>query len=181
MLFQSRIWLCCVGRCVARRLRTACLAFLLVASGLSAAAEDNNWIVLTVARNGNWGIASARTQGEAIAGAISRCQAMTAGDSDCGAELVAFKSGLAMALLCGEHRVIVTANDPVEADGFALDRLVLLRELYGSDFPVCQHLLQIEAHGALTTFKAKRHEGGDALPTSSDEGRSSREEALGAP
>ena len=181
MLFQSRIWLCCVGRCVARRLRTACLAFLLVASGLSAAAEDNNWIVLTVARNGNWGIASARTQGEAIAGAISRCQAMTAGDSDCGAELVAFKSGLAMALLCGEHRVIVTANDPVEADGFALDRLVLLRELYGSDFPVCQHLLQIDAHGALTTFKAKRHEGGDALPTSSDEGRSSREEALGAP
>ena len=168
MLFQSRIWLGCVGRCVARRLRTACLAFLLVASGLSAAAEDNNWIVLTVARNGNWGIASARTQGEAIAGAVFRCQAMTAGESDCGAELVAFKSGLAMALLCGDHRVIVTANDPAEADVFSLDRLVLLRELYGSDFPVCQHLLQIDAHGALTTFKAKRHEGGDALPTSSD-------------
>ena len=67
-----------------------------------------------------------------------------------------------------DHRVIVTANDPAEADGFALDRLVLLRELYGFDFPVCQHLLQIDTHGSLTTFKAKRHEGGDALPTSSD-------------
>ena len=156
MLFQSRIWRCCVGRCVARRLRTACLAFLLAASGLSAAADDNNWIVLTVARNGSWGIATAPTQGEAIAGAVFRCQAMTAGESDCGAELVAFKSGLAMALLCGDHRVIVTANDPAEADGFATDRLVLLRELYGPSFPSCQHLLRIESGGALTTFKARR-------------------------
>jgi hypothetical protein len=164
MLFQSRIWLCCVGRCVACRLRTACLAFLLVASGLSAAAEDNNWIVLTVARNGNWGIASGRTQGEAIAGAVIRCQAMTAGESDCGAELVAFKSGLATALLCGDHRVIVTANDPAEADRFALDRLILLRERYGADFPACQHLLRIDSSGALATFKARRL----SLPTSAE-------------
>jgi hypothetical protein len=93
---------------------------------------------------------------------------MTVDESACGAELVAFKSGLALALLCGDYRVIVTANDPAEADRFAVDRLVVLRELYGFDFPVCQHLLQIDAHGALTTFKAKRHEGGYALPTSSD-------------
>ena len=180
MLFQSQIRSGYVGQTL-RRLRTAFVAIFVAVAGLSAAAEETNWTVLTVARNGGWGIATAPTQGEAIAGAVFRCQAMTAGESDCGAELVAFKSGLAMALLCGDHRVIVTANDPAEADGFALDRLVLLRELYGSDFPVCQHLLQIDAHGALTTFKAKRHEGGDALPTSSDEGRSSREEALGAP
>jgi hypothetical protein len=182
MLFQSGISFGHVGQRAARRLGTACFALLLAAPALPAAAEEpTNWTVLTVARNGGWGIATAPTQGEAIAGAVFRCQAMTAGESDCGAELVAFKSGLAMALLCGDHRVIVTANDPAEADGFALDRLVLLREVYGSDFPVCQHLLQIDAHGALTTFKAKRHEGGDALPTSSDQGRSSQEEALGAP
>jgi hypothetical protein len=168
LLFQSRIWPGYVGQRAARRLRTACFALLLAAPGLSAAAEEMNWTVLTVARNGNWGIATASTQGEAITGAVFRCQAMTADESDCGAELVAFRSGLAMAPLCGDYRVIVTANDPAEADRFALDRLVVLRELYGSDFPVCQHLLQIDAHGALTTFKAKRHEGGYALPTSSD-------------
>ena len=180
MLFQSQIRSGYFEQTL-RRLRTALVALFLAVAGLSAAAEETNWTVLTVARNGGWGIATAPTQGEAIAGAVFRCQAMTAGESDCGAELVAFKSGLAMALLCGDHRVIVTANDVGEADGFALDRLVLLREVYGSDFPVCQHLLQIDAHGALTTFKAKRHEGGDALPTSSDQGRSSQEEALGAP
>ena len=64
------IWSGYVGQPAARRLRTACLALFVAASGLSAAAEETNWTVLTVARNGNWGIASARTQGEAIAGAV---------------------------------------------------------------------------------------------------------------
>jgi hypothetical protein len=129
---------------------------------------ETNWTVLTVARNGNWGIGSARTQGEAIAGALGRCQAMTADESDCSAEFVAFRSGLALALMCGDHRVIVTASDSEEADSSALDRIVVLRELYGPDFPMCQHLLRIDSNGALTTFKAKRLEGGYALPTSSD-------------
>ncbi len=168
MLCQSWFWPGSVAQLAARRLLTACFGLLLATSPLSAADEETNWTVLTVARNGNWGIARAITQGEAIAVALLRCQAMTADESDCGAEFVAFRSGLALALMCGDYRVIVTANDPAEADRFALDRLVVLRELYGSDFPVCQHLLQIDAHGALTTFKAKRHEGGYALPTSSD-------------
>jgi hypothetical protein len=168
MLFQSWFWPGYVGQRVSRRLRTACFALLLAAPRLSAAAEETNWTVLTVARNGNWGIARAITQGEAIAGALQRCQAMTADESDCGAEFVAFRSGLALALMCGDYHVIVTANDFEEADSSALDRLIVLRELYGPDFPVCQHLLRIDSHGALTTFKAKRLEGGYALPTSSD-------------
>jgi hypothetical protein len=137
---------------------------LLAASGLSAAAGETNWTVLTVARNGNWGIASARTQGEAIAGAVLRCQAMMDDESDCGAELVAFRSGFGLAILCGDHRVIVTANDLEEADSAAFARLVILRELHGADFPACQHLLRIDSNGALTTFKARRLN----LPTSAE-------------
>jgi hypothetical protein len=145
------------------RILMACFAVLLAAPGLSAADEETNWTVLTVARNGNWGIARARTRSEAIAGALDRCQAMTADESDCGGELVAFRSGLALALMCGDYRVIVAANDSEEADSSALERLLALRELYGSDFPACKHLLRIDSHGALTTFKAKRVEGGYSL------------------
>jgi hypothetical protein len=140
----------------------ACFAALLAAPGLSAA-EEANWTVLTVALNGSWGIASARTQGEAIAGALLRCRAMRADASDCGAEFVAFRSGLALALMCGDHHVIVTGNDSEEADGSALDRLLTLRGHYGPDFPPCQHLLQIDSHGTLTTFKARRIESGYSL------------------
>ena len=145
------------------RILMACFAVLLAAPGLSAADEETNWTVLTVARNGNWGIARARTRSEAIAGALDRCQAMTADESDCGGELVAFRSGLALALMCGDYRVIVAANDSEEADSSALERLLALRELYGSDFPACKHLLRIDSHGALTTFKARRVEGGYSL------------------
>src|SRR6266851_823210 len=123
MHFQPRFWPGYVGQRATRRLRTACFVLLLATSPLSAADEETNWTVLTVARNGNWGIARAITQGEAIAVALLRCQAMTADESDCGAEFVAFRSGLALALICGDHRVVVTAKDPDEADRSALDRL----------------------------------------------------------
>jgi hypothetical protein len=88
---------------------------------------------------------------------------MTADESDCGAEFVAFRRGVALALMCGDHRVIVTANDSEEAESSALDRLIALREIHGADFPACRHLLQIDSHGALTTFKARRIEGGYSL------------------
>ncbi|HEV3490045.1 MAG TPA: hypothetical protein VG224_05510 [Reyranella sp.] len=163
MLWQSRSWPGSVAQLAARRMLTACFVLFLATSPLSAADEETNWTVLTIARNGNWGIANARTQGEAIAGALLRCQTMTADESDCGAEFVAFRSGLALALMCGDYRVIVTANDSEEADSSALDRLLALRGLHGSDFPACQHLLQIDSSGALTTFKARRIEGGYSL------------------
>ena len=143
-----------------RRILTACFTLLLAARGLSASAEETNWTVVTVARNGSWGIARAGTQGEAIAGALLRCQAMTADESDCGAELVAFRGGLALALMCGDYRVMVTADDSDQAESSALDRLLALRGLYGPDFPACQHLLQIDSQGTLTTFKARRIESG---------------------
>jgi hypothetical protein len=155
MLFQWQIR-SGVGQCTLRRLRTAFVTILFIVAGLSAAAEETNWTVLTVARNGNWGIASERTRSEAIAGALGRCQAMTPEESDCGAELVAFRSGSGLALLCGDHRVIVTGNDPEAAGSAAFARLIVLRELYGPGFPACLHLLRIDSNGALATFKARR-------------------------
>jgi hypothetical protein len=163
MLCRSRFWPGSVARLAACRLVTACFVLLLAAEPLLAADDETRWTVLTVARSGSWGIASARTRGEAIAGALDRCQAMTADESDCGAEFVAFRSGMALALMCGDHRVIVTGADSEDADSSALDRLAALQGLYGPDFPACRHLLQIDSSGVLTTFKARRLEGGYSI------------------
>ena len=160
MFCRSRFQPRTVGQRAAQLTLTACFALLLGASALYAADEETYWTVLTVARNGNWGIATALTQGEAIAGALLRCQKMTDDESDCGAEFVAFRTGLALALMCGEHRVIVTAPDAEQADSSALERLLALRDLHGPDFPACRHLLQIDCHGALVTFKARRIDSG---------------------
>ena len=184
MLFQSGISFGHVGQRAARRLGTACFALLLAAPVLPAAAgkEPTNWTVLTVARNGAWGIATAPTQGEAIAGAVFRCQAMTADESDCGAELVAFKTGLAVALLCGDHRVIVTANDSRKrtdslsrstcpAEGGLWLRLSGVPALAANRRPWRSHNLQSRSSTR----------GSDALPTSSDQGRSRRGGGLQVP
>jgi hypothetical protein len=157
---RSRFQLRTVAQRTIHRMVAACFTVFLGASALCAADEETYWTVLTVARNGNWGIATALTRSEAIAGALLRCQTMTDDESDCGAELVAFRSGLALALMCGEHRIIVTADDAGQADSSALERMLALRDLYGPDFPACRHLLQIDCHGALTTFRAKRIDSG---------------------
>ena len=160
MSCRSRLQPRTAGQRIIHLTLAACLAVFLGASALCAADEETYWTVLTVARNANWGIATAITQGEAIAGALLRCQKMTDDESDCGAEFVAFRSGLALALMCGEHRIMVTAENAEQADSSALERLLALRDLHGPDFPACRHLLQIDCHGALVTFKAKRIDSG---------------------
>ena len=75
-----------------------CLLRLPLGRGVVAAlAEtgwpDADWTVLTVSRSGAWGLSTARTQGEAIAGALRQCQGRSADLSDCGAELIAYKVG----------------------------------------------------------------------------------------
>ena len=74
-------------------------------SALAQTDADAEWTVLTVARSGAWGLSTARSQGEAIAGALRQCRSKATVDSDCGAELLAYKTGWGLAILCGEHRV----------------------------------------------------------------------------
>ena len=50
-------------------------------------------------------------QSEAIAVSTRKCEAMSAEQSDCGAEFVAFRTGWALALLCGGYRVIVAEKE----------------------------------------------------------------------
>ena len=71
------------------------LAILLVPAPPAAAQaeSDAEWKVVTVARDGAWGLSSARSQGEAIAGAVRQCQSRSGDLGDCGAELVAYRIG----------------------------------------------------------------------------------------
>jgi hypothetical protein len=48
--------------------------------------------VLTVARSGAWGVSTARTQGEAIAGALRQCHGRSAEHSDGGKLIVSIKN-----------------------------------------------------------------------------------------
>src|SRR5262245_196678 len=66
-------------------------------------ASEPEWTVLTVSTGGAWGVSTARTQGEAIAGALRQCQLKAGKTNDCGAELLSYKTGWSAALLCGSR------------------------------------------------------------------------------
>jgi hypothetical protein len=134
------------------------LAILLVPAPPAAAQaeSDAEWKVVTVARDGAWGLSSARSQGEAIAGAVRQCQARSVGHGDCGAELVAYRIGWAVAILCGDHRVLVSAGSLEEAETAADRRLAALEQSYPSGLPACLRLLTIDPAGGITTDKARR-------------------------
>ena len=140
----------------------AVLVVLPATATASDTQEDTEWTVVTVARNGSWGVATARTQGEAIAVSTRKCEAMSAEQSDCGAEFVAFRTGWALALLCGGYRVIVAEMDLEDAERAARARTADLRQSYAPDLPRCSRLLTIDPSGILTTFKAKQLQDADA-------------------
>ena len=78
-------------------------------------AWDLNWTVVTLARDGSWGVASSSSQPKAIADAIKACWVMAGPSSDCGAQLMAARGSWVIANLCGDRKVIATGTSLVGA------------------------------------------------------------------
>ena len=91
----------------------AILAFLLVLllPVPLAAQHESEWTVVTLARDGSWGVGTSEYYGPALASALRKCEAMSGGQSDCGAEVTAVRQGWTLGILCGDHRVLVAATD----------------------------------------------------------------------
>jgi hypothetical protein len=119
----------------------------------AASEEDPDWTVVTIARNGSWGVATAVTQVAAIADAIRDCQEMSDAQSDCGAEFTAVRSGWTLALLCGDYKVLVADKALEEAKAAALNREIDLKLFYVPDLPRCQRLLTVDPRGVVATTK----------------------------
>jgi hypothetical protein len=125
-------------------------------SALAQTEADAEWTVFTVARSGAWGLSTARLQSEAIAGAVRQCRSRGTVDSDCGAELLAYKTGWGLAILCGDHRVMVAGKDLEETKALAYARVAALRQSYGSGLPPCHWLLTVDPEGGVMTHEPFR-------------------------
>src|SRR5258705_13789713 len=97
-----------------------------VATVSVGASDEEDWTVVTIARDGSWGIATASPQSQAIAIAIRACKAMSNGQNDCGAEFTTIKRGWTLALRCGDYRVLAAANDLKDARRAAVNREIHL-------------------------------------------------------
>ena len=128
---------------------------ILVAVTTPAKALDlDELTVVTLARDGSWGVATAGSQGPAIAAAIRDCQAMATAPSDCGAQFTTTRGGWVIANLCGHHKIIVAAETREGAEQAALDREIEIKRHYVPDLPTCRRVLTVDPGGVAATTVA---------------------------
>jgi hypothetical protein len=145
---------------IARSLLLASGALLAAATGAQAAEDwEHDWVVVTMARDGSWGVGVGRSTTVAITAAIRDCRAMANGPSDCGAEFVSMRNAWALGLVCGEHRILVTGDDLEDAEAAARFSATELRLHYVPDLPACRGVLTVEpsgvARGVTTLARAR--------------------------
>jgi hypothetical protein len=116
----------------------------------ASAVDLDELTVVTLARDGSWGVARAGSQGPAIAAAIRACRAMTGTASDCGAQLTTVRSGWVIASLCGDRKVIVAAETREAAEQATL-REYNVKRLHGPDMPPCRRVVTVDPTGATVT------------------------------
>jgi hypothetical protein len=133
-----------------------------LAADTARALDLDELTVATMARDGSWGVATAASQGQAIAAAIRDCQAMAAAPSDCGAQFVTTRGGWVIANLCGDHKIIVAAETREAAEQVALSREFDLKRLYAADMPSCTRVLMVDPRGAVRLGPAAAFQQTDA-------------------
>jgi hypothetical protein len=130
----------------------AVLAILLAGPMPLKAAEHQDgkedWTVVTMARDGSWGVATDSLMGRAISAAMRDCRAMSGEKSDCGAEFRVTRSGWILALLCSDHKVLASAKQREDAEANVRLRIDLKRA-YIPDLPLCRIVLTVDPRGAI--------------------------------
>ena len=132
-----------------RRLPILLCALLI---GIPQCMAGDSWTVLTMARDGSWGVACSNSQSHAMAEAIRFCRAMAGGaSSDCGAQFAATRDGWLIGNLCGAHKVMASGDTLIEAEQEALNREISLQMEYVPDLPPCRRVVTVDTARSVVT------------------------------
>src|SRR5262245_32700236 len=100
-------------------------ALALLCAALPAMDEEDwerDWTVVTMTLDGSWGIGRDQHLNAATAAAVRDCNAKSKGSNDCGAKIATIKKGWILGMLCGDYRILVTANDREDVEAAARER-----------------------------------------------------------
>jgi hypothetical protein len=136
------------------------LVIAAIATGVTCGPPASNALdldevtVVTLSRDGSWGVATAASLGHAIATAIRDCRATAATPSDCGAQFATTRGGWVVAVLCGDHKILAAAATREGAEEEALMRETKLSQLYATAVPPCRRVLTVGPHGFVARVQA---------------------------
>jgi hypothetical protein len=137
------------GSLLAGRFLALACGILLAATAPAAAVDLDELTVVTLARDGSWGVATAGSTGEAIATAARACRAMARAPTDCGALLTTTRGKWVLANLCGDHQIIVAASTLEDAEATAREREIDTRRSHLPDLPPCRRILTVDPAGVV--------------------------------
>ena len=139
---------------IALRLAAISASGVLAAAMPARAVDLDDLTVVTLARDGSWGVATAGSQGPAIAAAIRECRAAAAAPSDCGAQFITARGDWVIASLCGEHKIIVAARTLEAAEQALALRETDLRRSRAPDLPECTRVITVDPRGRVVPGQA---------------------------
>ncbi len=111
--------------------------------------------VATMAPDGSWGVATELSAGEAIAGAIRRCRAMSRAELGCGAQFAAVWDGWIVAYRCGDRNMLAAGKVLADAQQAARERESELRTSYAPSLPPCRHVLTVDPGGEVAATRPR--------------------------
>jgi hypothetical protein len=119
--------------------RTAVAALLTAAFCLAppTRASELQWTAVTLARDGAVGQALHSSRAKAVSLAIAECGRMRRWSNDCGSLLVTLQEGWAIAMLCGDHPILVAERTLADAEARATSRETRLRAKVDEAVPEC--------------------------------------------
>jgi hypothetical protein len=121
------------------------LTVALLAHATHALGEE--WVTLTLTRDGSWGTASHESRAEATSLAIINCRLMAAQQSDCGSLRTTVQGAWSIGVLCGSYNIVATGQTFAEAVLSVRRRALELRDTYDSSLPQCMHLVTVQPNG----------------------------------
>ena len=140
--------------CKILRFLVSALMIVMLATFPAKAVDLDELTVVTLARDGSWGVATAGSPGQAIAAAIRDCKAMAAAPNDCGAQFITTRGGWVVANLCGDHKIIADAETREAAELAAFFRETDVRRFYVPGMPPCRRILTIDPRGVVLPTQA---------------------------
>jgi hypothetical protein len=115
------------------------------------AVADEYWmhdfVVLTMAPDGAWGIGVDPVVDRAIATAIANCKAMSGLNIGCGSQMTTVRAGWSVGFRCGRHNILVADRDFAEVQRIAFSREQELRERYDPAMPPCVRVVMVSPGG----------------------------------
>jgi hypothetical protein len=111
---------------------------------------DHDWVAVTVAQNGAWGLSVQSNVTRAMVGAIQDCRLKSReAGNDCGAEITTVRAAWSIAYACGDYAFIANGDTAADARVAAIDRAVDLRQILGFELEPCRLLVAVSEEGKI--------------------------------